>query len=232
VTSPTLANIYLHYVLDVWFEKRFAKSCRGKASVVRLADDFVACFHQEEDAKRFLQELTNRLAEFNLEVEPSKTCVLRFGSQAQAQCKQEGLRRPQTFDFLGFTHYVGRSRRGRFVVGRKTQGDRIRKKLKVLSGRLAALRTHGGKAMLEYVRRHLQGHIQYYGIRGNSRSLKQYVYYATRLLHKWLNRRSQRRSVAWDRFHQVVVPQLPCPRIHHDLFPTLPWMTQTGSRMD
>jgi hypothetical protein len=190
-------------VLDVWFEKRFAKSCRGKASLVRLADDFVACFHQEEDAKRFLQELTNRLAEFNLEVEPSKTCVLRFGSQAQAQCKQEGLRRPQTFDFLGFTHYVGRSRRGRFVVGRKTQGERIRKKLKVLSGRLAALRTHGGKAMLEYVRRHLQGHIQYYGIRGNSRSLKQYVYYATRLLHQWLNRRSQRGSVAWDRFHQV-----------------------------
>src|SRR5208283_701091 len=85
--SPSLANIYLHYALDVWFEKRFAKSCRGKASLVRYADDFVACFHQEEDAKRFLLELKDRLAEFSLEAEPSKTCVLRFGSEAQVQCK-------------------------------------------------------------------------------------------------------------------------------------------------
>jgi hypothetical protein len=128
--------------------------------------------------------------------------------------------------------YVGRSRSGRFVVGRKTQGERIRKKLKALSGRLAALRTLGGKAMLEYVRRHLQGHLQYFGVSGNFRSLKQYVYHVARRLYKWLNRRSQRRSVAWNRFHQVVVLQLPRPRIIHDLYPTLPWMTQTGSRME
>jgi len=220
LVSPALANIYLHYVLDVWFEKRYAKSCRGKASLVRYADDFVACFHQEEDATRFVRELTSRLADFNLEAEPSKTCVLQFGSQAQARCKRAGLRRPQTFSFLGFTHFVGRSRSGRFVVGRKTQGERVRKKLQALSGRLAALRTLGGKAMLEYVRRHLQGHIQYFGVSGNSRSLKQYGYQAARLLYKWLNRRSQRRSVAWDRFLQVVVPRLPRPRIVHNLYPT------------
>ena len=105
-------------------------------------------------------------------------------------------------------------------MGRKTQGERVRKKLKALSGRLAALRTLGGKAMLEYVRRHLQGHIQYFGVSGNSRSLKQYGYQAARLLYKWLNRRSQRRSVAWDRFLQVVVPRLPRPRIVHNLYPT------------
>ena len=232
LVSPTLANIYLHYVLDVWFEKRFAKSCRGKASLVRYADDFVACFHQEEDAKRFVQELTKRLADFNLEVEPSKTSVLQFGTLAQARCKREGLRRPQTFNFLGITHFVGRSRSGRFVVGRQTQGERMRKKLKVLSGRLATLRTHGGRAMLEYVRRHLQGHIQYYGVSGNSRSLEQYVFQAGRLLFKWLNRRSQRRSVTWARFNQGVLPHLPRPRIIHHLFPTPSWMTQTGSRMD
>jgi len=86
--------------------------------------------------------------------------------------------------------------------------------------------------MVEYVRRHLQGHIQYYEVSGNIRSLKQYIYRATRLLYKWLNRRSQRRSVAWDRYHHVVVPQLPRPRIIHDLYPVLPWMTQTGSRME
>lgn len=219
LVSPALANIYLHYVLDVWFEKRYAKSCRGKASLVRYADDFVACFHQEEDAKRFVRELTNRLADFNLEAEPTKTRLIRFGDQARALCKPAGLRQPQTFNFLGITHFVGRSRSGRFVVGRKTQGERVRKKLKALSGRLAALRTLGGNAMLEYVRRHLQGHIQYFGVSGNSRSLKQYGYQAARLLYKWLNRRSQRRSVAWDRFLQVVVPRLPRPRIVHNLYP-------------
>jgi hypothetical protein len=101
-----------------------------------------------------------------------------------------------------------------------------------LNVRLAALRTHGGKAMVAYVRRHLQGHIQYFGVSGNSRSLQQYVYHAGRLLFKWLNRRSQRRGLAWDRFNQVVVPNLPRSRIIHDLYPTLPWMTQAGSRME
>jgi RNA-directed DNA polymerase len=219
LVSPVLANVYLHYVLDVWFEKRFAKSCRGKAYLLRYADDFVACFHREEDAKRFMQELTNRLAEFNLEAEPTKTRVLRFGDQAPAQCKQEGLRRPQTFAFLGITHFVGRSRSGRFVVGRKTQSERSRKKLKALSVRLAQLRPHGGRVMVEYVRRHLLGHIQYYGVSGNIRSLGQYVDHAGRLLFKWLNRRSQRRSLAWDRFNEFIVPFLPRPRIIHHLYP-------------
>jgi len=231
LVSPALANIYLHYVPDVWFEKRFAKSCRGKAYLVRYADDFVACFNLEEDAKRFMVELNQRLAEFDLEAEPTKTRVLRFGDQARAQCKREGLRRPQTFNFLGLTHFVGRTRSGRFVVGHQTQRERIRKKLKALSVRLAAMRTHGGKAMVVYVRRHLQGHIQYFGVSGNSRSLQEYVYQAGRLLFKWLNRRSQRRSVAWARFNQVVVPHLPRPRIIHDLYPILPWMAQAGSRM-
>jgi len=231
LVSPVLANVYLHYVLDVWFEKRFAKSCRGKAYLVRYADDFVACFHREEDAKRFMQELTNRLAEFNLEAEPTKTRVLRFGDQAQAQCKQEGLRRPQTFAFLGITHFVGCSRSGRFVVGRRTQDDRLRKKLKALNVRLAELRTHGGRVMVEYVRRHLHGHIQYYGVSGNSRRLGQYVSLSKRLLFKWLNRRSQRRSVTWDRFNALIAPSLPRPRIIYHLYPTLPWMTPAGSRM-
>jgi len=220
LVSPVLANVYLHYVLDVWFEKRFARSCRGKAYLLRYSDDFVACFHREEDAKRFMQELTNRLAEFDLEVEPTKTRILRFGDQAQAQCKLEGLRRPQTFDFLGITHFVGRSRSGRFVVGRKTQCERVHKKLKALSVRLAELRTQGGQAMLEHVRRHLHGHIQYFGVSGNSRSLQQYVYQAGRLLFKWLNRRSQRRSVTWVCFNRRVVPHFPRPRIVHHLYPT------------
>lgn len=106
LVSPVLANIYLHYTLDLWFEKRYAKSCRGKAHLVRFADDFVVCFQLEDDANTFLSELKDRLAAFDLEAEPTKTRILRFGDLAQAQCKREGLRRPETFNFLGLTHFV------------------------------------------------------------------------------------------------------------------------------
>jgi group II intron reverse transcriptase/maturase len=219
LVSPVLTNIYLHYVLDIWFEKRFARSCRGRAKLIRYADDFVACFTHEEDARRFSDELVGRLAEFSLEVEPSKTALLRFGSYTKRQCAKLGLGRPQTFDFLGFTHYVTESRSKRFMVGRKTQGSRISRKLKEVGVRLAKLRTSGGRAMMDYVKRHLQGHIAYYGISGNIRSLKTYVYRVSQVLFKWLNRRSQRRGVKWSRFGEVLKTWLPVVRIKHNLYP-------------
>ena len=232
LVSPVLANIYLHYVLDMWFEIRYARTCRGKAYLVRYADDFIACFQNEEDARRFRSELTKRLAEFDLEVEPSKTAVLRFGSSAQRNCDRDGLRRSKTFNFLGFTHYVGRSRSGRFVVGRRTEGKRFRKKLQMLNKRLRQLRVEGGKAMMDYFKRHLGGHIRYYGVSGNYRQLKAYAYWASRLLFKWLNRRSQRRSITWERFSKILRGGLlPRVRIVHNLYPKPLWMTQTGSRM-
>jgi len=230
LVSPVLSNIYLHYVLDLWFEKRFAKGCQGKAYLIRFADDYVACFEQEADARRFYTEMPKRLAEFDLEVEPSKTALLRFGSGAlgrQARIQSQ----PRTFSFLGFTHYVGRSRRGRFVVGRRTEAKRSRKKLKTLNERLRRLRSQGGAAMVAFIQRHLRGHIQYYGVSGNSRGVAGYVYFATRLLFKWLNRRSQKRSMNWKRFGLAVRPLLPTARILHDLYPIPWWKTQTGSRM-
>jgi group II intron reverse transcriptase/maturase len=229
LVSPVLSNIYLHYVLDLWFEKRFAGRCEGKAYLIRYADDYVACFEQEVDARRFLMEMTQRLAQFDLEVEPSKTAILRFGRQALGG-KAQDAQGPRTFSFLGFSHYVGRSRRGRFVVGRRTDAKRVRKKLKQLSERLRGLRSQGGQAMVTYLSRHLRGHIQYYGVSGNSRGVASYVYFATRLLFKWLNRRSQRRSLNWKRFGRVIQPLLPAARIVHDLYPIPMWMAQTGSR--
>ncbi|MGH8634461.1 MAG: group II intron reverse transcriptase/maturase [Burkholderiales bacterium] len=217
LVSPVLANIYLHYVLDVWFERRFARQCQGKAHLVRYADDFVACFEFEADARRFLTELRGRLNAFGLEVEPTKTALIRFGNLAPASCRREGLRRPLTFNFLGFTHYAAITRSGRFALGRKTHGERIRKKLKMLGLRLAALRTSGARAMLEHVCRHVAGHIQYYGVTGNTRSLRTYVYRVSRLLFKWLNRRSQRRSVTWARYATWLARWLPRPRIVHVL---------------
>ena len=219
LVSPVLANIYLHYVLDTWFEKRFARSCRGLAKRVRYADDFVACFTHEEDAKRFSGALIERLAEFALEVEPSKTALLRFGSYAKRQCVKLGLKRPPTFDFLGFTHYVTQSRSKRFMVGRKTQSSRISRKLKEVGVRLAKLRTSGGRAMMDYAKRHLQGHIAYFGVSGNSRSLRTYAYRVSQMLFKWLNRRSQRRSVNWARFGEVLKTWQPSVRIRHNLYP-------------
>lgn len=230
LVSPVLSNIYLHYVLDLWFEKRFARSCEGRAHLIRYADDYVACFQQEADARRFLTEMTERLAQFDLEVEPSKTAILQFGRQAMGR-KARDVQGPRTFSFLGFTHYVGRSRTGRFVVGRKTDAKRLRKKLKLLGERLRGLRSEGGREMVDYMRRHLRGHIQYYGVSGNSRGVSGYVYFATGLLFKWLNRRSQRRSLNWKRFGEVIRPLLPTARIVHNLYPVPWWKTQTGSRM-
>jgi hypothetical protein len=225
-----LANIYLHYVLDLWFEKRFARQCRGKAYLVRYADDYIACFQYEGDAKRFHREMVARLAKFALEVEPSKTAILRFGSTA-LRYKARGHKCPRTFSFLGFTHYTGRSRKGRFVVGRKTDGKRKRKKLKLLSARLREMRSQGGRVMIAFLRRHLQGHIQYYGVSGNGRSVASYIYCATHYLYKWLNRRSQRCSLNWKSFGEAVRPLLPTARIVHDLYPVPKWKTQAGSRM-
>jgi len=229
LVSPVLANIYLHYVLDLWFEARYARQCRGKAYLIRYADDYLACFQYEGDAKGFVRAMKARLGEFDLEVEPRKTGILRFGSTALRIPPRD--EEPRTFCFLGFTHYVGRSRRGRFVVGRKTDGKRQRKKLKALNAKLKAMRSEGGKAMIAYLCRHLRGHIQYYGVSGNSRSVASYVYFASACLFKWLNRRSQRRSLTWKRFGEAIRPWLPSACIVHDLYPVPQWKTRAGSRM-
>ena len=231
LVSPVLANIYLHYVLDLWFEKRYARTCKGRAYLVRYADDFVACFTCEDDARRFMIDLTERLAIFGLEVEPSKTCLLRFGNRAARDCKKDGSKRPPTFNFLGFTHYAGKSRSGRFVLGRRSQRERIAKKLKEVGDQLSALRVAGGRAMMDYAKRHLQGHAAYYAVSGNGRNIRTYAYRISRLMFKWLNRRSQRRGVTWERFSKVLSGWMPSLRIQHNLYPKPLWMTQAGSRM-
>ncbi len=121
--------MYLHYTLDLWFERRFKPKCRGEAYYFRFADDFLACFQYREEAERYLKEMAARLAQFHLEVEPSKTKLLEFGRFAEESARRRG-RRPETFDFLGFTHYCGHTKKGRFKVKRKTSGKKYRQKLK------------------------------------------------------------------------------------------------------
>jgi RNA-directed DNA polymerase len=154
-----------------------------------------------------------------------------LGVKAEQDCHKDGRCRPETFNFLGFMHFVGHSRKGRFVVGHKTEGKRFRKKLKGLNQRLRALRVAGGKAMLEYFQHPIRGHIQYYGVSGNIRWVTSYVYFATKLLFKWLNRRSQRRSIYWVHLKELIKQWLPRIRIVHHLYPTPLYRAQIGSRM-
>jgi hypothetical protein len=179
---------------------------------VRYADDFVGCFEYEADARGFEQALKERLGQFALEVEPTKTALLRCGDLAPALCQREGDRRPRTFNFLGFTHYWV-LKRGRAKLGRKTQRERIGKNLKALGARLSALRTEGARAMQEYVRLHVRGHIQYFGVTGNSRSVRTYVFHVKGVLFTWLNRRSQRHSFNWPQYHAWIRSWFPRPRI-------------------
>jgi group II intron reverse transcriptase/maturase len=213
LVSPVFANICLHYVLDVWFERRFAKTCRGKAFLVRYADDFVVCFEWESDARAFEQQLTERLKEFSLEVEPTKTALIRFGDLTPILGKRDGLRRAATFDFLGFTHYLRVRKSGRVQLSRKTQATKIRRKLNDLGERLSRLRVRGQQTMQQYVLRHLLGHRAYYGIAGNAKSLKEYFHQVERVLYRWLNRRSQRRSFTWERYCQWLQSWYPRPQI-------------------
>jgi RNA-directed DNA polymerase len=187
--------------------------------MVRYCDDFVVCFQSERDAGMFLDALRKRLAEFGLQLSEEKTQVIRFGRGAERNCHKEGHKRPQTFNFLGFTHYVTRSRSGRFKVGRKTERKRLSNKLAELNARLSYMRREGGKAMMDYVILHLRGHCQYYGVSDNIRSIRRYYLAVCRSLFKWLNRRSQRRSVRWDKYEDIISRELPKPRIVHGFYP-------------
>ena len=218
--SPLLSNVYLHYVLDIWFERRFRKQCRGEAYYFRFADDFLACFQYREDAERFLAEMETRLAEFHLEVEPTKTKLLKFGRFARGDAERGG-KKPETFTFLGFTHYCGQTRTGSFKVKRRTSKKKFRVKLKEMQAWLRTSRSHlKGGAMLRQAKAKLQGHLNYYAISDNGQMCASYRRQVTRLLFKWLNRRSQRRSYDWERFNAVLAwVGWPSVRIVHNLDP-------------
>jgi RNA-directed DNA polymerase len=200
VLSPLLSNVYLHYVLDLWFERRFHKQCQGEAYFFRYADDFVACFQYRQDAERFLTELKARLEKFHLEIEPSKTRLIQFGRFARRNAERLG-QQPEEFVFLGFTHCCGQTRAGSFKVQRRTSTKKYRAKLKELKSWIRKRRSEvkTGQLLREATRR-LQGHLNYYAITDNSRMCESFRRQFQRLLFKWLNRRSQRRSYTWEQF--------------------------------
>ncbi len=221
--SPMLSNIFLHYVLDLWFEKRLKRQVRGACFLVRYADDFACMVQYQDDAQDMLQALRERFARFDLALHPEKTRVISFG-RYERQNAQRQKRRANTFDFLGFTHYCGTSRRGKFIVGRQTSRKKFRKKCQELRTWLKAVRNaHPVKEWWPVLTAKLLGHYQYYGVSGNMRGVTRFYRLTLRLALKWLNRRSQRKSFSWAGFFAYLGHYpLPQPRIVHNLYTLSP----------
>jgi RNA-directed DNA polymerase len=217
--SPIFANIYLHYVLDIWFERAVKKRCKGQAEIVRFADDFVCCFQYKEDAERFYAALLTRLNKFNLDVAEEKTKIIEFGRFAEENNRKNGKRKPDTFDFLGFTHYCSKSQRGAFRVKRETSGKKFKQKVKAMKTWIKFNRHMEQRGFLKVIRSKLAGHYRYYGITDNGEKLQSYYFITVNLMFKWLNRRSQRRSFTWERYTEVVEKfELPKPRIYVNIY--------------
>lgn len=219
VVSPLLANIYLHYALDLWFEKVCRKNCTGYARLIRYADDFVVCFQHKTDAVRFRDELGKRLGKFGLEVEPTKTKVMEFGRFAVQNAKRRGGR-AETFDFLGLTHYCSTTKDGkRFRMKRVTARKKFIAKLKAFKEWLKEARTLKTSDLWEIAKSKLRGHFNYYGVTDNSHGIMRYLHEVKKLLFKWLNRRGKRNCITWGKFNKMLERfPLPKPRITVSMF--------------
>lgn len=219
VLSPILANIYLHYALDIWFEDEVRKGLRGFAQLTRYADDFIVCFQYGDEATAFKGMLRQRLERFGLEIAESKSQIIEFGRNTWWKSRRE-RGKVATFDFLGFTHYCCKTRGGRFRLGRKTSTKRFRQKTKAMNQWLRKVRNL--VKMDEWWRileMKLTGHYRYYGISGNFRELQKFYACTKRLAHKWINRRSQKRSYNWEQYLRFLEwNPLPTPRIYHNTY--------------
>jgi group II intron reverse transcriptase/maturase len=213
--SPLLANVYLHYVFDLWVRHWRGRHARGDLIVTRFADDFIVGFEHLGDAKQFLRDLRERLAKFGLELHPDKTRLVEFGRYAAERRRARGVGKPETFDFLGFTHVCGRSQSGGFWLRRHTIKKRMRAKLKAVKDQLKRRRhlpiPEQGRWLASVVR----GHLQYYAVPGNSRAISAFRRHVGRLWLRALRRRSQRHRLRWQRMERLSARWLPPARILH-----------------
>lgn len=217
--SPLLANIYLHYVLDLWFEKKIKPKAKGYMHLTRYCDDFVVCCESEVDAKTFLESLKTRLNEFNLTVSDEKTRIIRFG-QREWYLAAKQKRKVASFNFLGFTHYATKSRRGKWILGHKTSKENYARKLKETKEWLKAIRNFVKlNDWWPILRSKLTGHFNYFGISGNYRGISQFRRRVISLAFKWINRRSQKKSMTWEKYNLYLQSNpLPEARICFSLY--------------
>ncbi|HPV78062.1 MAG TPA: group II intron reverse transcriptase/maturase, partial [Gemmatimonadaceae bacterium] len=208
VLSPLLGNVYLHYVLDLWFEREVKPRLRGEAHLVRYADDFVMTFETKDDAERVMEVLGKRMGRFGLTLHPTKTRLLPFRRPSAGQLGGKG---PATFDFLGFTLYWRRSRSGRWGMTCKTRTVRLRRSVMAIAAWCRRHRHLPVRTQHAALTRRIQGHVNYFGVSGNFRSLLLFVYEVERAWYKWLRRRSQQAHLDWEGFRQLL-ERMPLPR--------------------
>jgi group II intron reverse transcriptase/maturase len=215
VISPLLANIYLHYVLDLWAKRWRRREATGDMIIVRYADDVVVGFEHEGDARRFLDAMRARFEEFMLSLHPDKTRLIAFGRFAATNRRKRGLGKPETFAFLGFTFICGKSRQGRFLLQRKTRGDRMRAKLQDIKAELQHRMHWPIPEQGEWLRQVVTGHFAYFAVPTNIRALTAFRLCVTNLWRRTLERRSQRSRLVWGRIEKLSDDWLPVPRILH-----------------
>ncbi|MGA8364689.1 MAG: group II intron reverse transcriptase/maturase [Solirubrobacteraceae bacterium] len=220
VISPLLANIYLHYVLDLYAERWRRREAAGDMIIVRYADDFIVGFQHESDAKRFLDALRERLAEFALSLHPEKTRLIEFGRYAAQNRKRRGLGKPETFNFLGFTFICGKSRKGGFLIKRKTRRDRMRAKLKAVSQELRRRMHQPPDEVGNWLRHVVKGYFNYHAVPTNIHALQEFRDEITQRWRRALSRRSDKGAIAWNWMAKMADAWLPQPHILH------PWPNQ------
>ena len=217
--SPLLSNVYLHYAFDLWTRRWRKTQAKGDMIVVRYADDFIVGLEHRAEAERFLTELTERFRKFGLELHPDKTRLLAFGRFAAERRRERGLGKPETFDFLGFTHICGKSLKGSFALVRQTMRKRLGAKLKEVYQNLRRRHDAGIPEQGAYLRSVVKGHLNYYGVPLNFPALQSFRYAIGKLWHQALGRRGQRAHVPWDRMNRLIERWIPPARICHP-YPT------------
>ena len=215
VASPLLANVYLHYVFDLWAERWRRREASGDMIIVRYADDIIIGFEHETDARRFWEAMRERLAEFSLSLHPDKTRLIEFGRFAAVRRARRGFGKPETFNFLGFTFICGRSRQGRFALKRKSRGDRMRTKLKELKEEMRRRMHQSVPEQGRWLRQVMTGFFAYHAVPTNSRALKAFRHNVTDLWRRSLRRRSQKDRTTWDGIKRLADDFLPQVRVLH-----------------
>jgi RNA-directed DNA polymerase len=220
VISPLLANVYLHYVFDLWAERWRRREAKGDMILVRYADDIVVGFEHEADAQRFWEAMRERLQEFALSLHPDKTRLIEFGRRAAANRARRGLGKPETFAFLGFTFICGKTRRGHFQIHRKTRRDRMQAKLRAIKEELRRRMHQPIPRQGQWLRQVVIGYDAYHAVPTNSRALAAFRYHIVDLWRRTLRRRSQKDGSTWERIASIANDWLPRPHILH------PWPQQ------
>jgi group II intron reverse transcriptase/maturase len=213
--SPLLANVYLHYAFDLWAQRWRKTQAHGDVIIVRYADDFIVGFQHRAEAERFLTELRERFTKFGLELHPEKTRLLQFGPFAAEDRRRAGKGKPETFNFLGFTHICGKKRNGRFTVVRQTIRQRLQAKLREVKTELRRRRHDPIPEVGRWLRTVVDGHLRYYGVPMNSRALFTFCSQVGRLWYRALRRRSQTARLTWERMRRLIERWLPPPHITH-----------------